>query len=413
MIDKSLNQFDPSTFFVNSRHVGFGQGLDIAFKGTAALSITVHDNLHDISQIWIKFQTHAACTVYQTYQWCNAWQETVGREYGCSPRILMARDQLGKVIFILPLQIRKRNGVKILEWHGYPSINYGYGLFDQFFLRDAGPWFSENLARILEYVGPFDALALQDMPEKMNGNAHPLHNHFRIKAANRSYAMKIQPDFDALYTAKRSPETRRSNRKKDAKLVAIGGLKFGLPATPEEAHCILDTMFVQKKQRLAESGVYGVFEKAERDFIHSLVGETNGGKALLLPYTLICNEKVLAVILAIQSNNSCWLMISSLGSGDVRKFSPGDYVLRHMIEDCCRQGFGRIDFAAGDAVYKSQWAEETISLYTTLHATNWRGLVWVLGAAAVLASKRLIKQTPVLHNSAMFLRRVIAGKKSN
>jgi CelD/BcsL family acetyltransferase involved in cellulose biosynthesis len=383
----------------------------VACGRTPALTVSCHDNLQDISQLWLIFQIHASSTLYQTYQWCRSWQNTLGNKYGSFPRILVARDLNGKVIFILPLQVRESFGLQILEWHGYPTVNYGYGLFDREFLSDASMWFAENLIHILELTGPFDVLALNDMPERMDGEKHPLRCVFNVKSANCSYAMRIQTDYKTLYAAKRSSNTHHSNRKKDKKLNALGVLKFGLPHSHEEAHSILNIMFEQKTTRLAESGVHGVFGTAEQEFVHQLVGETNEGKPLLMPYALTCDGKVLAVILGGYANKSCWLLISSLSQGVARKYSPGDYVLRHMIEDCCKLGFEKIDFASGEASYKSHWAEETIGLNATLKAKTLRGFLWVLGTAMALIAKRLVKQTPKLHQLALAFRRLIAGKK--
>jgi CelD/BcsL family acetyltransferase involved in cellulose biosynthesis len=406
-----LNQFDAKKIFAMSRPLGFGQRTVAAFGNTPPLTVSVHENFSDISYLWHKFQIHTASTLYQTYQWCSTWQRTVGSVNRSSPRILVACDSSGDVVFILPLQMRKSFGLQILEWHGYPTVNYGYGLFNRGFVPNIGLWFTENLALILELAGPFDVLALRDMPERMDGELHPLHSVFNLKAANRSYAMKIHRDFEALYATKRSKDTRHSNRKKDRKLSALGDLKFSLPSSPHDVHAVLDSMFQQKTEQLAENGVHGVFGRVEMAFIHQLAEETIDGKPVLMPFTLTCDGKVMAVILGGYANNSCWLLISSMGQGDARKYSPGDYVLRNMIEDCCKRGLDRIDFASGDANYKAQWAEDMIDLYATFRARNLKGLLWVVAMALSLRTKRHVKQTPGLWKPALVLRRLIAGHK--
>jgi CelD/BcsL family acetyltransferase involved in cellulose biosynthesis len=391
---------------------GVGQRSIVAFSSLPDVTISVHHDVGDVSHLWQEFQTHASTTLYQTQQWCCAWQATVGRERQSEPRILVAQDRGGNVIFILPLQIRKAQGVKILEWHGYPSVNYGYGLFDQKHLLHLVAWFAENLSLVLDMAGPFDVVALMDMPDIIDGKAHPFRSAFNVKSANRSHAMQLQPDFDTLYAAKRSPETRHSSRKKDRKLTGLGEIKFFLPASLDETHSILDTMFAQKTKQLAETGVHGVFGKGEMDFIHRLASETMNGKLMLLPYTLKCNGETVAVILGAQANDTCWLLISSMGFGEARKYSPGDYVLRHVIEHCCKENFLRIDFSSGDAPYKSQWAEETIHLYCTLRAKNFKGLIWATVATARLLLKRYIKQTPALWDITIAARSFLVGRKS-
>ena len=407
-----MNHINVTEKFSMSSTFGVGQRRIAAFGSLPDITLSVHHDMGSVSYLWQEFQTHASTTLYQTQQWCSAWQDTVGCERQIEPRILVAQDRGGNVVFILPLQIRKAQGVKILEWHGYPSVNYGYGLFDRTHLPQLATWFAENLSLVLDMAGLFDVAALMDMPDIINGEAHPFRSAFNIKSANRSHAMQLQPDFDALYASKRSPETRHSSRKKDRKLTGLGEIKFFLPAAHAETHSILDTMFVQKTKQLAETGVHGVFGKGEMDFIHRLASESINGKPMLLPFTLMCNGETVAVILGAQALDTCWLLISSMGFGKARKYSPGDYVLRHVIEHCCKEDYSRIDFSSGDATYKSQWAEETIQLYCTLRAKNLKGLFWVIAATCRLLLKRHIKQTPAVWELTIAARRFFAGRKT-
>jgi CelD/BcsL family acetyltransferase involved in cellulose biosynthesis len=409
LIDKNLNQFDPVENFVADQPYGFGQRLHFAVGASPRLTISNYHDIADISQIWLKFQTHAAATLQQNFQWCNAWQNTVGKNSGCSPRILVGRDAEAKVVFILPLQVRQSWGLTILEWLSYPSVNYGYGLFDRNFLPRANEWFAVEFDNILDAIGPFDVLSLQDLPAKLHGHPHPLLAHANLKAPNRAYAMTLQPDFDALYASKRSLATRKSHRKRDARLKAMGDISFGLPGHTQEAHSILDEMFSHQACRLAQSGIHGVFGKTEREFFHLLIDETNGRDPFLLPYVLKCNGETLAVMLGGSASGTFWPFISSMRPGPTLKHSPGDYVLRHVIAACCTLGLTRLDFASGDSGYKSQWADETINLATILQARNMGGLFWVSALALSLNAKRLIKQNRLILRVVFYLRRLLAG----
>jgi CelD/BcsL family acetyltransferase involved in cellulose biosynthesis len=411
LTEKSVNQFDPPQSFLQKQLLEAGQERHV-FIGTGMVqTISIYENLTDISQIWIKFQRHAVTTLYQTFQWCSTWQSTVGRSRGVIPQVIVARSASGEVVFILPLQIRKVFGIKILEWHGYPDVNYGYGLFSAAFLPKAHEWFCDNFSSVLDIPAAHDVLALRDMPELISGRVHPLQSAFNIKGANRSYAMDLKPDYGTLYSEKRSAQSRRSIRKRDMRLAACGKITFGLPATLTETHALIDEMFSQKTARLSELGVHGVFGPEEKAFVHGLADETIEGHPLLMQYALKCDGKILAVILGGYHDNTYWTLISSLTGGEARKHSPGDYVLRHMIEACCKSGFSRVDFAAGDYSYKSQWADEIIPLHATLRARNIKGLLCVAAGAALLTIKRLIKQTPFLRQSALQLRRALVGKK--
>jgi CelD/BcsL family acetyltransferase involved in cellulose biosynthesis len=45
-----------------------------------AFSLSLYQDAAKAAEIWLKFQMDASSTPYQTYQWCNTWQRTVGRK---------------------------------------------------------------------------------------------------------------------------------------------------------------------------------------------------------------------------------------------------------------------------------------------------------------------------------------------
>ena len=130
-------------------------------------------------------------------------------------------------------------------------------------------WFAQHLPKVLAEIGSFDVVSLQDIPDTMDGYARPLKTRFNMKAPNRSYAMELYADHDALFASKRSSESRRSSRKRDSKLAGTGTLSFGLPETKLEAHRILDDMFEHQAQRLAELGYRSVLSPPGYQFPRS------------------------------------------------------------------------------------------------------------------------------------------------
>jgi CelD/BcsL family acetyltransferase involved in cellulose biosynthesis len=375
------------------------------------ITVSVHEHLADIADIWVDFQRDAASTLYQSFQWCKAWNDTVALLKRCSARIVVGRNSACQVVFILPLQIRSSYGLKILECYGYPDTNYSYGLFQRRFLPTAAEWFEDNLTGILQQVGDYDALCIQDMPENMEGFPHPLRSLFNLTAPNLSYAMKLQPDFQHLYASKRSANTRKSIRKRDARLQAQGEVYFGLPQSGQDTKQVLQTMFEQKAERMAEDGVHNVFSPSSQNFVQLLAAERFDGTPLLLPFVLKIDGKVQAVMLGGQFNGAYWPFISSFGKGDIQKHSPGDFVLRNAIEACCGLGMTKLDFGIGESDYKKPWADEIITMKIALKAGTHKGLIWAIIMSSIITLKRIIKQTPLLKKLAFRLRRFLLSKQ--
>src|SRR6185295_14138567 len=71
------------------------------------VEVSVHAQVAELEADWLDFQSREAGTLYQSYHWCRTWQETVGAARGIDPRIVVGREARGRILFILPLAIRR------------------------------------------------------------------------------------------------------------------------------------------------------------------------------------------------------------------------------------------------------------------------------------------------------------------
>jgi CelD/BcsL family acetyltransferase involved in cellulose biosynthesis len=373
---------------------------------TSLIEVAVHHRLADIANEWREFEANAAGTFYQTYAWCSAWIES--SDEPSEPRIIIGRDRSGVIRFLLPFCIRRIQGIAILEWIAMPQTTYGYGLYDREFLPRAKAWFSLRGWEIARMLGKVDALNLAEMPETLHGFPHPLSDWFSCEGPNRGYQILLESDFKGLYERKRSSATRRSNRKRDGKLAALGELNFVLPETRSQNHSRIDEMFRQQQCRLSARGIHGVFDAHDRRFIHRLADiEANSGPALL-PYNLTIDQHMVAMKLGGFYGNIYWGLISSLDSDFAPHLSPGDAALRRLIAACCEKRMAVLDLASGDAPYKAQWADVVIPLHACIRGLTPRGYIWAGLAMLRVIVKRTIKRSPRLWELAQHLRRTVA-----
>jgi len=355
-------------------------------------------------------QERSQSTLYQNFLWCRTWFETIGRASGIWPRIVVATEDAGQTVFILPLQLRRRFGIMVLEWLGAPLITYGGALLATDFIDRNPGWFDNHWTGLLHRAGPADLISLQDIPSHLLGRSNPLHDMCNIAAANRGYGMNLSDNFHTLHARKRPGEARRALRKKEEHLQARGEVTFGLPASKAEAHMVLDRMFDDQEKRLAEAGIHHVFGPAERRFIHCLVDNQDDDAPLLLPYHLRCGDEILAVMMGGQHGGAFWALISSLTPGETRKHSPGEMALVKTIEACCRRGLTWLDFATGDTRYKMGWMDEKLTLGSHVAAPTLRGLPLACALASGIAIKRRIKENRTLFELAKAARRRLRGQ---
>lgn len=384
------------------------------FSGRVGRTFATYQIYEDIGAIageWQNFEARACGSFYQSALWCRAWLETVGRAERAAPRIVAGRDTTGDLVFLLPLQIRKRHGLRTLEWLTAPHATYGGGLFAPHFLTGASSWFADNWTGISDAIATWDAIALTNMPELWHGEPHPLRTLFRIAGPNCGYSMALEADYTAITLRKQSGESRRQDRKRLGALAAHGEIAFTLPASAESRAEAVRLLFRQQEARLAEHGIYGVFGPAEQAFIKRLSAWPPGRHAVLLPYVLSCGNEVLAIMLCARHGGTLWGLISSLAQSPLRRYSPGDLALRRCIEAGCKGGFLRFDFATGDTPYKRTWADQAMPLFEHHSGRNIHGIGAAGAHLLATAVKRLVKQNPKAHAMFQRLRKSLRGSR--
>jgi CelD/BcsL family acetyltransferase involved in cellulose biosynthesis len=382
-------------------------------ESIGGLRLRLFTDMEAVKPIWLALEATGISTVYQSFVWCRTWLSRVGKARNITPCIVVGENMFGETMFVLPLQFRRKYGVRIVESLTAPQGAYGFGLFNTVFISEqASVWFAAHFDKIAATLPQHDVLHIADVPGSMMSYPSPLMAVRNFPAANHSQIMDLQLDYQALLEQKRSAESRRSMRKRDAKLLTSGRLSFELPAKLEDRKATIKTMLVQQKIRLAEAGVYGVFDDLEQQFITDLIYTQTAEGPLLRPYRLMLDGKILAVMLGAYRHGTYWALISSLVEGDVRKHSPGDYALRAMIKSLCEDGTAQLDFSAGDTAYKSHWTDRRVPLYLIVRAKTLRGLP-IAGFLLLREQlKRVAKTTPLLNTLLFSLRRYAFGRKS-
>ena len=384
---------------------------------TNMIALSLHSNLDDIENDWLALQGNGLCTFYQTFEWTKAWQDTAGKTRNIVPSIICGRLPDEDLAFILPFVVERHLGNRVLRWHSADELTYGMGIFNRQWLAetpDVSGTMQQLWPEILKTLGKIDTIQLEKQPQSWDGIDNPLRFLFTTRGANQSYKMALQDNYQALYEHKRSGSSRRSARKRDKKLLAAGDVVFGLPQTSDETARVINTMVNQQRSRLGERGIHSVYSDERLAFLQQLAQTTaSDGTPMLLPYRLIVDDKICAVMLGGSFQSTYWALISSLTTDTtLHALSPGDHALRAMIEAVCNKGDRLLDFSAGDTPYKSHWCDETVALFETIKVVTLKGAVLATTAMIGSTLKRLIKQTPWLFSFAQSARKALFKKKN-
>ncbi len=324
----------------------------------------------------------------------------------------MGYGSSGEAAFLMPLQIRLHRGIRILEFISSPLASYGHLLCSPWCFSNTGKqWFENHLQTIFKLCEPYDLIVLRDMPLVYNGTVHPLASHFNLRGANTALTGKLTGNLDEFVASKRSADSRKNIRWKDSKLAQAGDLRFDSSLTGEALLEAADELFLDQGRRLREAGVRDPFGPAQREFFHRLLTSDDRNSRFNV-LRLSVGGQGLSSILAGFHGDTCSDMMTSLASSPMRKYSPGDLVLRKLIGLCCERGFSHLDLGIGDHDYKRHWAEDEIQLFHLVKGGSFKGVIAAASVYAMQSITRLIKGNKILRSWFNVLRRYFRGTRN-
>jgi CelD/BcsL family acetyltransferase involved in cellulose biosynthesis len=376
------------------------------------LKISVSGSLRDVKTEWQNLERQALCSYFQSYEWCESWFEVFGEKNKISALIIIGRSETGEVQFILPMQIRRRFGLRVLEWLCQPENNYGVGLFEvDNPQQDSAAWIAHNFAKLLTVLPAYDVAALENMPMSLLDRPNPLNSINRFASADQSFFAKLQPDFDALHEAKRTSKSISKIRRRDERLVDLGELKLEVSNSDADTAAALQEIIHYKSAQLAELGVRNFQAEHIAAFFETIFKNNSQGASLHV-FRLKQSGQTISGLIGARFADTFWLMILTMAPGGQTQFSPGDYVLRKSIAWACENGLKNYDFGVGYSNYKEHWADTELQLYNYYAAKTLRGLPLAAMLMFYNAAKRLVKNTPALKSFFFQLRKVLRGKKA-
>lgn len=384
--------------------------LSAATAATPFDSVEVFTDMRRAQADWAELETVAPHSAYQRRDWILPWLGSLGRERGVTPGVVVARNAAGRPVALLPLGLLKRGPLKLAEFLGGKDANFTLGLF-----RPGVVWRREDVCALLRAAatatpGGVDLYALVNQPFAWEGAANPLAVLGGQSAPSGGYKATLASSGEAFLKGRLSGETRKKNRKKEAKLAELGPVRHLSGSTADEARAILAVFAAQKAQRMHDKGLDNVFEgPAAAEFLARVAVEPleRGKTPAVELHALAAGERIIATFAGAPCGKRFSGMFNSFDLDPaISRCSPGDLLLSRIIAQKCDAGFATFDLGVGEARYKKTFcdAEEPLfDAYVPITAAG-RALMWVKAAKRQL--KRRIKHDPRLWRMVETVRRL-------
>ena len=223
--------------------------------GSQLKLITTIKALENIADQWRALEQicHLPPTVFQSYDWIKCWSEIYLADQSNEHLFVVVGYQSGRLVYVMPLALARKRGVRMLTWLTQPIGQYGDVLCDQ--KVNVEQWTNAAL-NFIKSQGEADCLRLRHV-RSISNIATYAKNHWHDSTLNeRAPAMDLtrfatEGEYDARYDA----DQRRRRRRIRAKLEKSGVVNYEI-LTGNEADENIDLALSEKVKWLQERGRY-------------------------------------------------------------------------------------------------------------------------------------------------------------
>jgi CelD/BcsL family acetyltransferase involved in cellulose biosynthesis len=391
---------------------------DAASDAAAKLEFTLYGRLEPIESEWRRFERHADCTPFQTFDWLSTWQRHIGRRAHVQPVIALASFADGSTACILPLGIDCCRGARRLCWLGQDLNDYNAPLVARDFAQRVSPdafravWSALRRRMQQDPLLGHDWIELEKMPQMIGGQINPFFNLALAPNPSGAHFVRLGDSWEKLYTLKRSSATRRRDRAKRKRLAQFGAISFLTCSNANEAKQTLEVLIAQKARLFAQRGIPDMFDRPGwREFFLALAAASPPSPAFARDGKLAVHISRVqfgtisgAANLGLVFRDTYYHMFASYDDGALAHYGPGALHLRELLAYAIGLGLRRFDFTIGDEPYKLEWSDTHIKLCDYTAAATARGLLSCGRSIIHRRLKRFIKQTPVVWQVVSHLR---------
>ena len=370
------------------------------------LTVERHADARAIEAEWRLLEATGIGTVFQRFDWVDAYVRHVAPHEGLEPAFLLGRLD-GRPAFVLPLGVCRRGSLRVARWLGGNHSGYNFGLWSREAADAVARLGRGALKRALKQALPgVDGAVLARMPRVHDGVAQPLAGLVTLPSAVQGYSVGLEGGMGAVIARTNGGARRRRARSKERRMAEIGVLAHGVIRDPAAIRAALDFFAEQKALRLAEQGLPDVFgAPGVMDFLRDLADRSAGQREPLLQVTRYCvGGKLRAVVGSGVHNGRVNVYILTLIHDETLPHSPGQVLMYRHIEESCEAGRKVFDFGVGYELYKESWADTVHHLVDGYAAFTPRGALGLCAIRSCERAKALLRRNEKLWKRLKALR---------
>ncbi|MBR1070999.1 GNAT family N-acetyltransferase [Bradyrhizobium liaoningense] len=385
---------------------------NICSRSRRVASVDIVHDLAAAEAVWRSLESpnHSA-TPYQRFDFLAAWQRRVGQRAGLSPFLVIARDDDGRPLGLLPLVLRTAFGVRSASFMGGTHSTFNMGLWQREFAATATEHDLQSLTAMLSARDEADVLVLRRQPTYWRDLQNPLRLLPHEPSNAHCPVRTMEPGATTVNLI--SESLRRQLQRKERKLQPLAGYRYYIASDDVDITRLLDWFFQVKPQRMAQQKLPSVFaDPGVQEFIRSacMTKLADGGRAIEI-HALECDEEVIAIFAGVADDHRFSTMFNTYTMSGKAKFSPGLILMRYVIDHFAGR-YRAFDFGIGLYDYKLLVCPDYEPIFDSFIPLSVRGRFAVGAISAVNEAKRFVKSNPALLDIAQNLRSRLQSAKT-
>lgn len=353
--------------------------------GGRPFRIRVSQDLGAFAAVWPRsgHRGDARCHVFQYADVVAHWLSSIGAARGTQPHFVGVFEESGRAVMLLALGIERHRGLKVLSFLDATVSDYNQPvLFPPAAQLDPAE-IGAIWRGIVAALPRFDVAVLDKMTEAADDLENPLLHLGAKRMAVSGHATRLEPSRDALDQRMPRKKIRARHRKQ---LQALGSVAFRVAQTREEARVIMAALIAQKSRQFAETRVPGFEVAGKESFFLNSLDRLN----LLEPLhvsALTVDDEIIACHWGLMTEERFYMLMTAHAGEPWRRYSPGALLHDSLMRWSQSRGQTWFDFGFGDEIYKSEYCETALPLYSLEIPIGLAGRAY-LAVGSILAALR-------------------------
>jgi CelD/BcsL family acetyltransferase involved in cellulose biosynthesis len=364
------------------------------------------DIVHDLGQaetVWRGLEGQFS-TPYQRFDFLGPWQRQVGARERRSPFIVIAHDAERRPLLLLPLTLRRQQGIRIACFMGGKHATFNMALWDGDFAAGATLADLDALLAGTRERAEADVLALTQQPLRWQNLPNPMALLPKQPSVNDCPLLAMAPG--AAPSELVSNSFRRRLKGKERKLQTLAGYRHHVATSDTDIKRLLDWFFAVKPLRMAEQKLPNVFaDPGVEDFIRDACMTRLGGDGRAIDiHALECDDEVIAIFAGVADGHRFSMMFNTYTMSGNSRYSPGLILMRNIIDHYAGRGYRALDLGIGSDDYKRLFCKSDEPIFDSFIPLSPRGKVAAAAMSGINRAKHLVKHNQTLCHMAQKLR---------